>query len=106
MDGDGRADGVRLEANAAWVSLSTGKAFADDVRWFAGAIAGEVFSFVADADGDGRADVIAVNAGNVQVALSTGTGFSAPTVWYDDAFIGELGTTVAPIGSSSCGSRR
>jgi hypothetical protein len=87
-DGDGRADFIRVRADATTVALSDGGKFGPLETWIRGSLAGFSKTSFVDVDGDGRADIVAVDQSAVQVALSTGTAFAPPTVWYTGTLAG------------------
>ncbi len=104
VTGDGRADGVAVNAGDIWVASSNGATLNAPRRWTAGAFYGDRGTHFADVNADGRADGVAVNGDSVWVALSTrpplglyGTSFGAPQAWRWGAFTGQLGVYVGDV---------
>jgi len=100
VNGDGMADGIGINDNDVWVTLSTGAGFAFPERWLVGGFHGTRGTWFADVDGDGKADGIGVNDDDIWVMRSTGSsasGFAFPERWLVGGFHGTRGTWFADI---------
>ncbi len=88
VDGDGRADFVRVLASGTVVARSSGSSFGDYESW--SSLGDTMLSTlegyqVRDVTGDGRADLVVADGDLVRVAASDGDRFGDPTLWSDEA---------------------
>ncbi len=95
VNGDGRADIIRIEVVASpdelQVALSTGSGFSGWTTWLSGTFDG-LTHHVGDFNGDGRADMLRLDnlpsPDELVVALSTGSAFSGWSTWLSGTFVG------------------
>ncbi|WP_203909570.1 FG-GAP-like repeat-containing protein [Rhizocola hellebori] len=90
VNGDGKADLVAQNGNAAYVMLSTGSSFGPGSQWSSAGFSGNLANHIGDVNGDGKADLVAQNYNSAFVMLSTGSSFAPGTQWSSASFSGNL----------------
>ena len=98
VTGDGRPDGISVDAAAVSVRPSVNSNFGDKQNWLTGNFVGSKGNAFVDVTGDVYADAVIVGDTGITVRRSTGSGFSVTTeTWSAVAFYGTRGTFFADV---------